>query len=521
MGLSYSQTSFPNLVQWPNQDYALLAAPTVFPTYDPISDCHPDLNFFLCSIFFPQCTSEGQIFPCRSFCNKINATCGERALAAGVQWNASLCAQLPEDSCSVPNECEPIQYSGCMGLSYSQTSFPNLVQWQDQGFALQTAPFLFPTYDPISDCHPDLNFFLCSIFFPQCTSEGQIGKSYYICGHNNSTAKYHHHGECISLVKFCNRVPDCSDGSDEASCISNEPLGVCLPITPSAEYICTHLLPYANTSLPNYLNHVSQTQSLQAASVLNQASGCHPSFTFLMCTTVFPKCEDDQQIQLCMSVCEEINVMCSPVGLGLPFSCNVFPDQNSDPGCFTVEQCEPIRYSRCMGLSYSQTSFPNLVQWPTQDVALQTAPTVFPAYDPISDCHPDLNFFLCSIFFPQCTSDGQIFPCRSFCYEINATCGERALAAGIEWDAFICSRLSEDSCSLPNATSATTPAVNVTIGASNTTQLPSTTTRGGIGSGGIAGIVIGVLAAVALAAAAAYILIQKKPCARVRRTEMS
>ncbi|XP_035671005.1 frizzled-2-like [Branchiostoma floridae] len=174
MGLSYSQTSFPNLVQWPNQDYALLAAPTVFPTYDPISDCHPDLNFFLCSIFFPQCTSEGQIFPCRSFCNEINATCGERALAAGVQWDASLCSQLPEDSCSVPNECEPIQYSGCMGLSYSQTSFPNLVQWPNQDYALLAAPTVFPTYDPISDCHPDLNFFLCSIFFPQCTSDGQV-----------------------------------------------------------------------------------------------------------------------------------------------------------------------------------------------------------------------------------------------------------------------------------------------------------------------------------------------------------
>ncbi|XP_066270960.1 uncharacterized protein [Branchiostoma lanceolatum] len=413
-------------------------------------------------------------------------------------------------------------------------------------------------------------------------------------------------GECISYVKYCNGVADCADGTDELPqlCSSDEPLGVCQPITPSAEFICTHLLPYENTSLPNYLNQTTQTASLQAAFALNRASGCHPSFSFLMCTTLFPMCEDgqqtppcrelcdevrascesplqaigeewprscadlpsrddvecleptpgacepfpqalqstcepltgynaisfpnafghlsfqqiatsreyslfgpvlgnistscypnvytafcrmfmpqcenDTQIQLCRSACEEISARCSPVGLGLPFSCDVFPDQNVDPTCSAVEkptQCEPIRYSRCMGLSYSQTSFPNLLQWPTQDIALYAAPTVFPTYDNISDCHPGLNFFLCSVFFPQCTSEGQILPCRSFCNEINATCGDRALAAGAQWDASLCTRLSEDSCSGPNVP--TTPAGTTTLGATtpiavNTTQRSST-----------------------------------------------
>ncbi|XP_019622136.1 PREDICTED: uncharacterized protein LOC109468327 [Branchiostoma belcheri] len=153
MGLSYNQTSFPNVYGWQDQDEALRTAPFVFPTYNPIIDCHPELNFFLCSLLFPQCTSEGQKLPCRSFCNEINATCGERALAAGVQWNAAICPQLSDDSCTRPDGCEPIRYSGCMGLSYSQTSFPNVYGWQDQDEALRTAPFVFPTLPCRSFCN--------------------------------------------------------------------------------------------------------------------------------------------------------------------------------------------------------------------------------------------------------------------------------------------------------------------------------------------------------------------------------
>ncbi|XP_066278606.1 uncharacterized protein [Branchiostoma lanceolatum] len=565
MGLSYSQTSFPNIFLWPNQDFALQLAPTLFPTYDSISDCHPDLNFFLCSILFPQCTSEGQILPCRSFCHEINATCGERALAAGVEWDASICPRLSEDSCSLPNA--------------DRATTPS-----------NTTPG--PTTTTASRATASASI-----------TEGQRTTAEQCTGFRCFVSR-----ECLSYVKFCNGVQDCADGTDEypAVCSSDEPLGVCQPITPSAEFICTHLLPYENTSLPNYLNQTSQTASLPAALALNRASGCHPSFEFLVCTTLFPKCEDDQQtppcrelcdevrascegplqdigeewprscedlpsrddeecleptsgacepfpqafqgicepltgyntvsfpnafghlsfqqmitsreymffgsnlgnistscypsvytafcrmflpqcdngtqVQLCRSVCEEIDAKCSPIGLGLSFSCDVFPDQGDDPTCSLVEQaaeCEPIQYSGCMGLSYSQTSFPNIFLWPNQDFALQLAPTLFPTYDSISDCHPDLNFFLCSILFPQCTSEGQILPCRSFCHEINATCGERALAAGVEWDASICQRLSEDSCSLPNANTESTTRPTTTQPLTPPTPLPtepSTTT---------------------------------------------
>ncbi|XP_035670071.1 atrial natriuretic peptide-converting enzyme-like [Branchiostoma floridae] len=210
---------------------------------------------------------------------------------------------------------------------------------------------------------------------------------------------------------------DCSDlpSRDDEECLEPTP-GACEPLPQAFRSTCELSAGYNATSFPNSFGHLSFQQMLTSRefslfylSLANISTSCYTGASFaLLCRMFMPECENNAQIQLCRSVCEEINVRCTPVGLGLPFSCDEFPDKNSDPGCFAVKQCEPIRYSRCMGLSYSQTSFPNLYQWPSQDFAVQTAPFVFPTYDPISDCHPDLNFVLCSIFFPQCTPEGQM-----------------------------------------------------------------------------------------------------------------
>ncbi|XP_066270946.1 uncharacterized protein [Branchiostoma lanceolatum] len=615
------------------------------------TSCYPNVYTAFCRMFLPQCENDMQIQVCRSVCEEINASCTPVGL--GLPFSCDVFPDQENDpTCSLvgqpPAGCEPIRYSRCMGLSYSQTSFPNIFQWPTQEFALQNAPFVFPTFDPISDCHPDLDFFLCSLFFPQCTPEGQISLCRSLCYEINATC-----GERALVAgiqwdaSICPRLPDnnctlpnASRTTTSADTTTIGPAtptppsrtteGVCQSITPSAEFICTHLLPYENTSLPNYLNQTTQTASLQAAFALNRASGCHPSFSFLMCTTLFPKCEDDQQtppcrelcdevqasceaplqaigeewprsctdlpsrndeecleptpgacepfpqalqstcepltgynstsfpnafghlsfqemitsreyflfgsvlgnistscypnvytafcrmflpqcendmqIQLCRHVCEEINASCTPVGLGLPFSCDVFPDQDDDPNCSLIAQpptgCEPIRYSRCMGLPYSQTSFPNIFQWPTQDFALQTAPSAFAMFDPItppdcvpipydrcqnlsysetsfpnwqgwqgpedaignatsifealdqiSDCHKDLELFLCSLYFPSCTANGLKFPCRSFCDEINSACAVHALTAGIPWNIAGCTTLPassyEEGCIVP------------------------------------------------------------------------
>ncbi|XP_078610837.1 sushi, von Willebrand factor type A, EGF and pentraxin domain-containing protein 1-like [Branchiostoma floridae x Branchiostoma japonicum] len=111
-------------------------------------------------------------------------------------------------------------------------------------------------------------------------------------------------------------------------------------------------------------------------------------------------------------------------------------------------RCEPIQFSRCQG-TYNQTSFPNVFQWPSQIYTLYFAQLLFPQFDRIRDCHRDFDFFMCSIFFPGCTSEGQILPCQSFCNVFNAACGGRALALGLLWDSSICANLPTSDCAGP------------------------------------------------------------------------
>eukprot|EP00058_Branchiostoma_floridae_P012412 XP_002597900.1 hypothetical protein BRAFLDRAFT_97887 [Branchiostoma floridae] len=611
MGLSYSQTSFPNLYLWPSQDFALQTAPFVFPTFDPISDCHPDLNFFLCSLLFPQCTPEGQILPCSSLCYEINATCGERALAAGVEWDASICPRLSDNNCSLPiapPNCQPIPFDRCQNMSYSETSFPNWLGWQGPEDAVANATLIFGALDQISDCHKDLGMFLCSLYFPSCTlATGDQFPCRSFCDEiNNACALpalsagipwdtsgcttlpassygegciapeatcddwpyecYGSPGSCVGAWQFCDGDSFCPFNDDESVCSSY----TCVPM--ELEF-CQDEVPYNRTTFPNYLGQQNVTMieesdihanvslladtacheyvkflycnmvSLDAYvaddggvgvddvtlsdgscegqgceeveferclaipynfttypnllgwdkdlalsiapgsfQAFDQIADCHPDLEFYLCSVIFPQCTPTGTRLPCRPFCENVTAACAAranaIGLRWdPNGCLGFPEADDPQNCIAPVAkagCEPIQYSGCMDLSYSQTSFPNLVQWPSQDFALQVAPFVFPTYDPISDCHPDLNFFLCSILFPQCTSEGQILPCRSFCYEINETCGERALALGLDWQDSICPTLTEEECLLPDGSRTTTPADTTSLGPSTPTPTPHT-----------------------------------------------
>ncbi|XP_066270870.1 uncharacterized protein [Branchiostoma lanceolatum] len=284
--------------------------------------------------------------------------------------------------------------------------------------------------DRTSGCHPSFSFFMCTLLFPKCEDDQLTLPCRELCNEVKTSCESPLQAIGEEWPRSCEELPSWND----EKCL--EPTratpGICEPMPANFKATCEPLTGYSTVSFPNSFGHVSyqdvvsSSEFTRFASILDSISRCYPNARAVFCRMFVPQCQNDTQIQLCRNVCEEINASCTPFGLSVPFSCDIFPDRDVDTTCSPVVEsgCEPIRYGRCQGLSYSQTTFQDL------DIAFDVLPA-FSAFDYISDCHPDFNFFLCSYYFPQCTSEGQILPCRSFCYVIDASCDEQALAAGI------------------------------------------------------------------------------------------
>ncbi|XP_078578168.1 uncharacterized protein LOC144863080 [Branchiostoma floridae x Branchiostoma japonicum] len=404
--LPYDQTSFPNVMGLPSQDFALSAVPAMFGTMDLLmpAPCHPHLDTMVCSMFFQECSPEGVRMPCRSLCEEVMFVCGGEMLAeAGLEWMMLACYALPETECIHPGpanwtafnetlqrlhhqkmdmdrsnitdnsnhtedsddtefECKPIHYDRCGALPYVDARFPNILGLPSPDFSLSVASSIFMGMDllGLSGCHPRLNDVVCSLFFPNCTMDFML--------------------PCRS---------------------------VCQEIVISCGVQILGLVGLHETPLPAALPWL--------------ATAC----------LALP--EDN-----CVAPAQFSGQLAPSVEIGL----------------YNNTECEPIGYDRCSAIPYSMTRFPGAFGLPLHGVALAAAPAVFGVLDMLmfSACHPHLEFLMCSLAFPKCEANSITLPCRSFCEEIVVTCGGEMLAEmGLDWLILGCYTLPEKECIKPDA----------------------------------------------------------------------
>ncbi|NXJ36553.1 FZD6 protein, partial [Ciconia maguari] len=118
--------------------------------------------------------------------------------------------------------------------------------------------------------------------------------------------------------------------------------------------------------------------------------------------------------------------------------------------------CEPITVSRCSGMPYNMTFFPNIMGHYDQDTAaLQMEPflTLMNLH-----CSPDVHTFLCKAFVPACLEQVHVIhPCRSLCEKVYSDCKQLMDTFGITWpEELECTRLVNCDETVPATAAVTT-----------------------------------------------------------------
>uniref|UniRef100_T1H612 FZ domain-containing protein n=1 Tax=Megaselia scalaris TaxID=36166 RepID=T1H612_MEGSC len=134
--------------------------------------------------------------------------------------------------------------------------------------------------------------------------------------------------------------------------------------------------------------------------------------------------------------------------------------------------------SLCKDVPYNQTVMPNILGHTRQEEAGMEVHQFVPLVK--SNCSPDLQLFLCSVYVPVCTIlDQPIPPCRHLC-ESARQCEELMKVYNFEWPENLdCAKFpvhgGEELCVAQNTSAATTVSPTRTL-------LKSTTRKNEVGS---------------------------------------
>lgn len=93
--------------------------------------------------------------------------------------------------------------------------------------------------------------------------------------------------------------------------------------------------------------------------------------------------------------------------------------------------CEPITIPMCQGLSYNQTTTPNLLGHTSQREAMAKMSFFNSIVQTV--CSVDIRFFVCSVFAPPCMAGEVQRPCRSICERAKQGCEGLMANFGVSW----------------------------------------------------------------------------------------
>ncbi|GFR94274.1 frizzled-8 [Elysia marginata] len=105
--------------------------------------------------------------------------------------------------------------------------------------------------------------------------------------------------------------------------------------------------------------------------------------------------------------------------------------------------CERLTYESCTKFGYNTTKLPNLLGHNTTDAAWEN----FYRFSPLIQlkCSPQLEPFLCGLYFPQCHETEVVSPCRSLCLQAKDGCEPILQQYGIGWPDFVrCEQFPEE-----------------------------------------------------------------------------
>ena len=336
------------------------------------SDISYNFRKFICSTFFPKCMNFNEThIPCRSLCEYSQKEYISITKNNSLKWLEYFeCSKFPlisEENCIenttdslainssvVHRRCEPIKIKYCSNMPYRLTSVPNSFMHHTQEIAEAELNQFIPL--AYSNCSHHMQYFLCNLYAPQCTSnqklklpcrsfgssvreecEGALQQFGYTWP---SQLKSENFPECIddnSCVKKphdenLQQKQECSVKSNRCQAIKSD--------------ICNDL-PYNMTHLPNIFNQMSVYEAeigIQKYAPLFKTN-CSPYLKFLFCSVYMPICTPtSKRLKPCRFLCQSVRNSCSyairySMGKSWPstFDCDSFPEINdSDVACMDI-----------------------------------------------------------------------------------------------------------------------------------------------------------------------------------------